>query len=518
MKYDVIIVGAGSAGSVLASRLSEDGSRSVLLLEAGRDYPDLGSLPDEIKFGIRPWYESRDPWANAWGYQANTNVAGREPINLPRGKVTGGSSAINGQVWFRGIPDDFDLWQESGCDGWSYFDVLPYFRKSETDLDFSGDDFHGSEGFIPVKRHKGDELLETPRAFLDACLSYGFPLTEDMNHPDSTGVGYYPLNRVDGIRMSTAMTYLANVRNNLNLTIRSEVLVHKIIVKDNTACGVLVESGGETFEVSGDLIILSGGAINSPQVLMLSGIGPSTHLDDLGIKVVHDLPGVGQNLRDHPAVFMQYESLVSMPEYTPPLQIGLRYTTSMSKFRNDMQIRPLQIRTEHVPLDFEYTHGAVPTGFSIALQKAVSKGEIRLQNIDPNTQPILDYHYLSDPYDLERMRESVRLCAQLTGGKEFAGVAKRFAPNDKELSNDDDLNHWILSNVSTQHHSSGTCKMGPKTDVMSVVDPSCNVYGLDGLMVVDASVMPDVIRANTNATTVMIAEKIADQIMKNSSQ
>ena len=310
------------------------------------------------------------------------------------------------------------------------------------------------------------------------------------------------------------MTYLKNARNKLNLTIRSDVLVHKVLFQGKKACGVLVESGGEKFEVFSNQVILSGGAINSPQILMLSGVGPSGHLKSIGINVVHDLPGVGQNLRDHPAVFMQYESLVDLPEYTPPLQIGLRYTTSRSKFRNDMQVRPLQLRTEHVPVDFKYSDGSTPTGFSVALQKAVSKGEIHLKSADPGQQPILDYHYLSHPYDLERMREAVRLCVELTSTKEFqAGIVKRLSPSDEILLSDDDLNQWILSNVSTQHHSSGTCKMGPSSDLMSVVDSNCNVQGLDNLMVVDASIMPDVVRANTNATTIMIAEKIADQIL-----
>ena len=514
MKYDVIIVGAGSAGSVLASRLSEDGSRSVLLLEAGRDYPDLGSLPDEIKFGIRPWYESRDPWANAWGYQANTNVAGREPINLPRGKVTGGSSAINGQVWFRGIPDDFDLWQESGCDGWSYFDVLPYFRKSETDLDFSGDDFHGSEGFIPVKRHKGDELLETPQAFLDACLSYGFPLTEDMNHPDSTGVGFYPFNRMDGIRMSTSLTYLQAARNRLNLTLRSDVLVNKIVVENGRAVGVEASSGGEVFRINSEKVILSGGAINSPQLLMLSGIGDSDHLSQFGIEVKAHLPGVGQNLRDHPAVFMQYQTSAPHPDVIPALQVGMRYTTPGSKYKNDMQMRPIQIRTEHIPHGFDIDDSQIPTGFSIALQKALSKGTITLQSSDPTDQPLLNYCYLTDPYDIERMRGAVRLCAQISAMPEYEPMQlSRISPTDEVIDNDERLDEWIKANVTTQHHSSGTCKMGIESDDFAVVDDHCNVYLVENLMVVDASVMPDVVRSNTNATTIMIAEKIASELL-----
>ena len=287
MKYDVVIVGAGATGSVLASRLAENTNTSVLLLEAGPDYPDPASLPDEIKFGHTRFAEAEDSDHN-WALRGTITEEQGE-VHVAQGKVVGGGSSINGQAMQRGFPEDFDHWASLGNDEWSYAKVLPYFRQLEHDLDIQ-DDFHGTEGPMPVRRGRSGPWSDIQKAFHAACLQAGFSATEDANGPNPSGIGVTPTNNLDGMRMSTAVTHLNPMRHRLNLTVRGGVFVRKVLIKESKAVGVQAESGGEVFKVEADRVVLSAGAIKSPHLLMLSGIGPKDQLQRFGIPTVHEAP------------------------------------------------------------------------------------------------------------------------------------------------------------------------------------------------------------------------------------
>ena len=516
MKYDVIVVGGGSAGCAIATRLSEDQERSVLLLEAGPDYTDYETLPDDLKLGNNVWLSAYGP--HNWGYTAQITPEQTELI-IPRGKATGGSSAVNGQVMYRGIPDDYDRWAEWGNDEWSYTQVLPYFNKLETDLDFGGDDFHGTTGPVPVRRSPRSEWMPHALAFERACLDLGFQISEDQNHPESTGISPRARNTIDGVRMSMALTYLEQARHRLNLTVRGGVTARRILFEAGStgsprAVGVEAESGGEVFTVEGEQIVISSGAIGSPHLLLLSGVGPAEHVSSFGIEVVHDLPGVGQNLRDHPAAAVLYLAAGDKPDVQAPvIQVGLRYTVEDSGLSNDMQLSPMLMTSEHRPAHVEIDDDLNYIGMSASLQLALGKGELTLQSADPHVQPRLNYNYYQEEEDLRRMREAIRLGVQVAEQPGFADMLlERIMPSDEELQSDELLNEWLRRNSGTSHHVSGTCKMGPDSDPMAVVDQFLKVKGVEGLRVADASVMPDCIRANTNATTLMIAEKLADYI------
>ena len=396
----------------------------------------------------------------------------------------------------------------------------------ETDHDFGGDDWHGSHGPIPVHRAPRSRWLPHSLAFEQVCIDEGFPVDADQNHPESTGVSPRARNTIAGVRMSMAINYLDPARHRLNLTIRANVTVRRVFFDDGStgsprtatalprAVGVEVESGGETFKVAGREIILSAGAVASPQLLMLSGVGPAEPLRDLGIPVVRDLPGVGRNLRDHPTAAVLYRAKGEKPDvHAPVTQVGLRYTVPGSGLRNDMQISPMLMTSEHWPAHIPIDDGLNYMGIGASLQLALGQGELTLQSADPHAQPRLDFNYYREAEDLRRMREAIRLCVRLAERSPFSDLLlERVMPTDAELASDRLLDDWLRRTSDTSHHISGTCKMGPDSDPMAVVDQYLNVKGVAGLRVADASIMPDCIRANTNATATMIGEKAADFI------
>ena len=429
--------------------------------------------------------------------------------------MTGGTSAINGQVFMRALPEDFERWASWGNDEWTYDKVMPFYRAIETDTDVH-DDFHGTDGPIVVHRFKRGDWLPPQSAFYNACVAAGSPSAYDINNPDASGVVPMAFNNPNGIRISTALGYLPTARHRLNLTIRANCHIRRILFEGKRATGVEVESGGETFVAESNEIVMSCGTVGNPQILMLSGVGPAEHLGEHGIQVVHDLAGVGQNLSDHPLIFITFRTKAGFPldGLAPRLQIGLRYTATGSSLRDDMLLWPMNFASARVDRGGERME---PIGirFVAAIYLAMSKGEIRLRSADPYDEPDINVGLLEDPFDLERAREGVHKAIELSKHPDFEDIIEELTePTPEALESDDALDEWLRREVVTGNHLTSTCRMGPASDPTSVVDQYGRVHGIEGLRVADASIMPDCVRANTNVTTMMIGERIADFIRK----
>ncbi len=525
--FDYVIIGAGSAGCVLANRLSENPGVSVAILEAGgRDNNPWIHVPAGY---YRTMLDPTVTWQFGSGPEPHLND---RIVNWPRGRVIGGTSAINGLLYVRGQAQDFDTWRQLGNSGWSYEDVLPYFKRAE-DQERGADEFHGSGGPLGVS----DVRMKNPlcEAYIKASVAAGIPHTTDFNGARQEGAGYYQLTTKDGRRSSTAVGYLKPVLSRDNLELISEAAVERLVLDGKRVSGVTFRHAGESKTIRARReIVVSAGAIGSPQILQVSGIGPGAVLSEAGVEVLHDLPGVGENLQDHLQARFVYETTLRDSLNTvwlsraKQVQVGLDYMMSrqgmltigagvagvFAKSHPDLEVPDLQIH--FMPLSSvgpgQGLHKYPGVTASVCQLRPDSRGTIKITSSDPTIQPNIVSNYLAQENDRDVLLRGLKLLRTISRQPEFAQyVAREVYPGDDVVS-DDELMAYAREVATTIFHPCGTCKMG--SDTMAVVDDRLRVHGLEGLRVADASIMPTMTSGNTNAPTIMIGEKASDLLIE----
>ena len=528
MEYEYIIVGAGSAGCVLANRLTEDGRHRVLLIEAG---PKNNALSLKIPAAVLKNLKSTK---YNWAYQGEPEPElGGRVITHDRGKTLGGSSSINGLCFIRGHALDFEGWRQSGCEGWGYADVLPYFKRLEN---YSGgeSEYRGGDGPLVVHRPKPQNPLY--KAFIEAGRDAGYQTTDDICGYRQEGFGVFDMSTENGERNSTAKAYLDPARRRQNLTVMTDKQVQKIFFNGNEATGISYKT------VNGDIIkvdalkevILSAGAVGSPQLLMLSGVGPASHLKDHGITIVADMPGVGQNLNDHPDFVLKYKCLkpVSIWPQTRLVRrtfAGIRWLLrrdgicASNQFEAVACVRSaagveypdIQLTISPAAVDDQTWEPLPEHAFQIhvGLMRGFSRGNITLRNSDPASPPRILANYLKDPRDRDLLRKGIRIVREIASQPAFKPFCGEEIYPGVASQTDEDLDGCIKEKLNTQWHLSGTARMGTSNNREAVVDAHGKVHGLSKIRIVDASIMPTATNGNTNSPTIMIAEKLSDSIL-----